>query len=208
MPGIMAPPSSLPNFTPVVPTEVIWRMSVDVYHEMIRSGILTEDDPVELLEGWLVEKMPKHAPHTLATQLTRTALERLVPPGWFVNAQEPVTTPDSEPEPDGLVVRGDRRQYANRHPLPQDVALVIEVSAATLKRDRTLKQRIYARAALPVYWIVNLIDGCIEVYTDPTGPAEQPTYRQRRDYGPADEIPVVLDGREVGRIAVRDILPQ
>ncbi len=78
---------------------------------------------------------------------------------------------------------------------------------ATLRRDRTLKLRIYARASVPVYWIVNLIDRQIEVYTDPTGPAEQPSYGQHRDYGPADDAPLVLDGREVGRVAVREVLP-
>jgi Uma2 family endonuclease len=87
------------------------------------------------------------------------------------------------------------------------LAVVVEVSAATLRRNRTTKLRIYARAGVSVYWIINLIDGRIEVYTDPTGPEEKPTYRQRRDYGPADEVPFLIKGREIGRIAVRDVLP-
>jgi Uma2 family endonuclease len=207
MSGIVAPAFSTPANPPALPTEPIWRMSVDRYHEMIEAGILTEDDPVELLEGWLVEKMPKNPPHSLAIQLARKALERLAPAGWFVNTQDAVTTAESEPEPDVIVARGDPRQYATRHPGPLDLALVIEVSATTLKRDRGLKQRIYARASIPIYWIVNLIDGHVEVYTDPTGPAEQPSYRQRRDFGPADDLPLVIDGQEVGRIAVRDVLP-
>jgi Uma2 family endonuclease len=188
-------------------SEPIWRMNVERYHEMIEAGILTEDDPVELLEGWLVEKMPKNPPHTLSTEFTRTALERLAPSGWFVNSQEPITTADSEPEPDLSVVRGERRQYLARHPVPTELAVVVEVSAATLRRDRTTKLRIYARAGVSVYWIINLIDGRIEVYTDPTGPEEKPSYRQRRDYGSADEVPFLIEGREIGRIAVRDVLP-
>jgi Uma2 family endonuclease len=200
-------PVPLTADAPILPTEPIWRMSVERYHEMIEAGLLTEDDPVELLEGWLVEKMPKKTPHTLATGLTRTTLERLAPSGWFVNVQEPITTAESEPEPDISVVRGNRRRYLARHPGQQDLALVVEVSAATLQRDRTLKQRIYARAAIQIYWIVNIIEGQIEVYTDPTGPDEKPTYRQRRDYGPADEVPFTIEGREIGRIAVREVLP-
>jgi len=67
-----------------VPTDLLWRLSVDQYHEMIRANIVTEDDPVELLEGWLVIKMGKNPPHPVATQLTREALARLVPAGWHV----------------------------------------------------------------------------------------------------------------------------
>lgn len=190
-----------------VPNDYIWRLSVEQYHEMIRAGILTDDDPVELLEGWLVVKMPKNPPHRLATQLTRAALERLLPAGWFVDAQEPITTETSEPEPDVMLVRGDPRQYGDRHPGAQDLALVVEVAETSLTRDRGMKKRLYARTKIPVYWIVNLVDGWIEVYTDPTGPAAEPDYRQHRDYGPADELPVVIEGKEVGRLAVRDLLP-
>jgi hypothetical protein len=190
-----------------VPTDFIWRLSVDQYHEMIRAGILTDDDPVELLEGWLVYKMPKNPPHRIATRLTRASLERIIVAGWYVESQEPITTEDSEPEPDVGVVRGDTRQYMDRHPGPQDLALVVEVSEATLQRDRGWKKRLYAQANIPVYWIVNLIDRQVEVYTDPTGPAEQPDYRQRQIYQATDAVPVVIDGREIGRIAVCELLP-
>jgi Uma2 family endonuclease len=194
------------NGVAAVPTEPIWRLSVDQYHEMIDAGILMDGDPVELLEGWLVLKMAKKRPHSLATRRVRTALEALIPRGWYVDSQEPLTTGDSEPEPDALVVRGDPNQYPTRHPGPKDVALVVEVSDATLQRDRTTKKRIYARARVPVYWIVNLIEGHVEVYSGPTGPADAPDYRRRRDYGPADELPFVIGRKEVGRLAVRDVL--
>jgi hypothetical protein len=71
---------------------------------MIRAGILTDDDPVELLEGWLVPKMPKNPPHRITTRLTREALVGILPTGWYVDTQEPITTADSEPEPDVVVV--------------------------------------------------------------------------------------------------------
>jgi len=133
--------------------------------------------------------------------------DRLAPGGWFVNVQEPITTADSEPEPDIAVIRGNRRQYLASHPGQPDLALVVEVSDSSLQHDRTMKLRLYARAMIPIYWIVNLVEGRIEVYTDPTGPDEKPSYRQRRDYGPADEVPFIIEGRVIGRIAVRDLLP-
>ncbi len=191
----------------VVTPDVMWRFSVEHYHAMIQAGILTEDDPVELLEGWLVTKMSKNPKHRISTRRARKALERIVPPGWYVDSQEPLTTANSEPEPDGMIARGETDQYPDRHPGPQDVALVVEVADSSLQRDRSLKKRLYAAAGIPVYWIVNLIDGQLEVYTDPSGPAEQPDYRQQRHYGSADTVPVVIEAREVGHIAVRDLLP-
>ena len=174
---------------------------------MIRADILTADDPVELLEGWLIAKMPKKPRHSVTTQLVRDAVARILPSGWSVNSQEPITTVDSEPEPDIAIVRGDRRQYLDHHPGPRDVAMVIEVADSSLQRDRTLKKRLYAAAGLAVYWIVNLIDSQIEVYTDPSGPGEQPGYRHQQNYAPTDEILIEIEGREVGRLAVQDLLP-
>jgi len=190
-----------------VPPDLIWRLSVDQYHAMIQAGILTDDDPVELLEGWLVAKMPKSPLHRAVTRLIRQVLERLVPAEWYVDSQEPITTDDSEPEPDVVVVRGETRHYLDRHPGPHDVGLVIEVADTTLQRDRGFKKRLYARAGISVYWIVNLSDNQCEVYTEPSGPEPQPDYRQRQDYSSSDVIPVVLAGVEIGRIAVREFLP-
>jgi hypothetical protein len=190
-----------------VPTEPIWRLTVEQYHEMIRAGILTDDDPVELLEGWLVPKMPKNPPHRVVTRLTQKALDRIPPPGWDVRVQDPITTDTSEPEPDLAVARGDTRQYVDRHPGPKDLALAIEVAETTLTRDRGLKKRIYARARIPAFWIINLVDRQVELYTDPSGPSKKPDYRRQQVYGPGQDVPVVIDGREVGRLKVRELLP-
>lgn len=107
-----------------------FRLSVDQYHELIRAGILTADDPVELLDGWLATKIPKNPAHRVATKLVREALESIVPAGWYVDSQEPITTGDSEPEPAVSVIRGTTRQYQDRHPGPREVALVVEVADA------------------------------------------------------------------------------
>ena len=105
------------------------------------------------------------------------------------------------------IVRGETRQYLDRHPGPQDVALVVEVADSSLQRDRSLKKRLYAAAGISVYWIVNLIDGQIEVYTEPSGPVEKPDYQRQQNYGPADTIPVVIEDHQVGRLLVQDLLP-
>ncbi len=190
-----------------MPTGPIFRLSVEQYHEMISSGILTDDDPVELLEGLLVTKMPKNPPHRIASQLTRESLTRSIPAGWHVHAQDPITTDTSEPEPDVSVVRGNTRHYADRHPGPEVTALVVEVAESSLEHDRGRKKRIYARVRIPLYWIINLIDNKIEVYTNPSGSTKKPDYRQRRDYGPSDQIPVMIDGKVVARLKVRELLP-
>lgn len=191
----------------IVPTEQIWRFSVAQYHQMIRLGIFTDDDPVELLEGWIIQKMPKNPPHRAATKLTRNALEAIVPSGWYVDAQEPITLEDSEPEPDVVIVRGNTRDYLDRHPGSQDLALVVEISDSTLERDRTSKKRLYARAGIPVYWIVNLCEQQIEVYTKPINSAQELTYQQQQNYSLLDEISVSIEGREIGRLTVQDLLP-
>jgi Uma2 family endonuclease len=190
-----------------IPDVPIYRLSVAQYHAMAKAGILTEDDPVELIEGWLVPKLTKHRPQTLATLLVREALGRLIASGWYVDSQEPVTTPDSEPEPDIIVVRGGPRDYTDRQPGPAEISLVVEVADASLDTDRGKKKRLSARIGIAVYWIVNLIDRQIEVYTDPSGPVAEPDYRQRRDYGPNDTLPVLLDGTPVGSLLVADLLP-
>jgi Uma2 family endonuclease len=206
--SIITPTSNpIQRLSPAKPADELWRLSIDKYHAMIREGILTEDDPVELLEGLLIRKTSKNPPHTVATSLVRKALERLVQAGWHVNTHEPITCEDSEPEPDVKVVRGAPRDYLHRHPGPQDVALVVEVSDSSLAQDRGIKKRLYAAARIPIYWIVNLLERQIEVYTDPSGPAEQPDYRHRHDFGLSDSVPFVIDGRELGQLAVVDLLP-
>jgi Uma2 family endonuclease len=202
----IAPPWSngrLPT-TPGVP---IMRLSVDQYHQMMQAGILDSGDPIELLEGLLVIKMSKNPPHVYSTSRLDDMLSAAVPPGWFVNSQDPITTLESEPEPDASVIRGDRRDYLNGHPTPKDVAMLGEVSDSSLDYDRSIKKRVYARANIPIYWIVNLEDRCIEVYTDPTGPADEPDYRHCQIFGENDFVPVILDGQEVGKIEVKSVLP-
>jgi Uma2 family endonuclease len=217
-PASIRPPSpvALPaGLGPVADDDItldsLYRLSIAQYHAMIRAGILTDEDDLELLEGLLVCKMSKNPPHNVATELLQRGLSRVMLDGWYVSMQNPITTKSSEPEPDAKVVKGQPRDYLKRDPSPRKVPLVIEVSDKSLRRDRTIKKRIYAAARIPTYWIINLVDRCVEVYTEPTGPASQhtpqPDYRKVRTLGPDDSVAVILEGREVGRIAMRDLLP-
>jgi Uma2 family endonuclease len=180
--------------------------TVDEYHEMIDAGILTDEDKVELLEGYLVLKMPKNPPHESAVRRLNVRLPRVVPPRWVVSCQGPVTFIESEPEPDFNLARGAESDYDRRHPGPADVGLLIEVAESSLDRDRTDKARIYARAGVPVYWVVNLVDRQVEVLTDPTGPDPDPRYRTTRVYGPGAAVPLELDGAVVASISVDEVI--
>jgi Uma2 family endonuclease len=190
-----------------LPPVSVWRLSVEQYEEMVRAGILTEDDPVELLDGWLVPKMPKNPSHVLATELACDVLRNAIPQGWHVDSQEPIRLSTSEPEPDAAVVRGDRREYADRLPTPRDIALVVEVADASLQYDMTFKKAIYAAAGIAAYWVVDLIHRRLEVLSSPSASGGQSEYQQHCVYSPDDVAPVMVDGREVAQVAVSDLLP-
>jgi len=204
---ITSPSISIDASVASVPTDLIWRLSMEKYHDLVRAGALTEDDPVEFLEGWLVYKMPKNRQHSLATNHTRNAIDRSILAGWHVETQEPITTESSEPEPDVLVIRGEADDYPDRHPGPDDIALLIEVADTTLDRDRGLKKRLYAQSAIAVYWIVNLVDRRVEVYAEPTGPAVAPDYARREDYDSSQSVPLIVEGQQIAEIPVADLLP-
>ena len=184
-----------------------WRISVDRYHKMIQRGLLTTNDRLELFEGMLIKKMTVNPPHAFVTQTIDKLFARLFSDNLFVIAQDPITMQDSEPEPDVFVVRGKRRDFVQTHPGPEDVALLVEVSDSTLQQDRTWKKRIYAQAGIPVYWIVNLPDRQIEVYTEPLNVFPDPTYRHQVTYWENDMIPVIVDGVETAVLPVSDLLP-
>jgi Uma2 family endonuclease len=195
------------------PLDRLYRMPLDVYDRAVELGLLGPDDKVVLLDGLLVNKMGRNPPHVVSAYLTAHALERAVPPGWFVKKEDPVALPtgalrrDSEPEPDVAVVRGTIYDYQSRHPGPPDTALLVEVADSSLSEDRKGLGR-YARAGIPVAWIVNVNARTVEVFSDPTGPVEPARYQEAVTFGEGDTVPVVLDGQEVGRIAVRDLLPR
>lgn len=205
----MSTPNTPPR-VPRMPTDDadIWRISVDRYERMVEAGVITPDDRVELLEGMLVPKMSKSPAHVTATLLIEDALRAALPAGWSVRTEQPIRLDDSEPEPDATVVKGKARDYAARHPTPAAIPLLIEVADSSLRRDREDKRRIYARNGIAVYWVVNVADRLIDVYTGPSGPtALTPDYATTATYRPGDAVPVVLAGAQVATVNADDLLP-
>jgi len=183
------------------------KWSVARYQRMIEAGILTAGDKVELLENYVVLKMAKNPPHDGTLDLVNAALSRLVPTGWLLRSQQTIVLSDSQPEPDFALVRGTPRSFLAQHPTATDVGLLIEVADSSLLRDQRDKTRIYARAAIPVYWIVNLVDRRVEVYTQPSGPTAVPAYGAFQVYQPGDDVPLALGGTPVASVPAADLLP-
>ena len=183
------------------------RFSVDRYQRMIESGILTSEDKVELLENYVVLKMPRNPPHDGTIDLGKAALPSQLPVGWLLRVQQTVVLPDSQPEPDFAIVRGNPRSFVARHPAATDIGQITEVADSSLLRDQRDKTRIYSRANVPVYWIVNLVDNRIEVYSQPSGPTAQPAYGSFQIYQSGDMVPLILDGANVGAFAAADLIP-
>ncbi len=188
--------------------EPIFRLTVAQYHQLIQSGVLGDSDPVELVEGALLYKTSRNTPHATAVRRCRRTIAKLLPGGFFYDSEQAITLADGEPEPDGAVVRGDEDDYAGRHPGPADVSLVIEVSDSTLARDRGIKRRSYARAGIPAYWLINLIDCQVEVYADPDPAAvPEPTYRRRDVYAGGAAVPLAVPGRKPSSVPAASLLP-
>lgn len=187
-------------------TNTFFRVSVERYHRMITAGIFTEDDAVELLDGWIVNKMARNRRHIIVTTLVSHAFAELIDDQHHIETESVLTLATSEPEPDVMIVRGSLLDY-DEHPTGHDVPLLVEVADSSLQRDQTHKKQIYAAAEIPVYWVVNLPERQIEVYSQPSGVTANPNYYQLQSYRSDDEIPVLVDGREIGRIPVKSLLP-
>jgi Uma2 family endonuclease len=131
----------------------------------VELGIF-EGEPLELIGGQLVVAEPKGTDHTSALGVVEYALRAVLPPGWLVRTQAPVSLDDeSEPEPDLVVAPGRPGDY--RHAHPARPALAIEIADSSLAFDRQQKGSLYARAGIQDYWIVNLVDRALEVSRDP-----------------------------------------
>jgi Uma2 family endonuclease len=184
----------------------LYRMSVDEYEALVQSGGLKSRNQFHLVNGYLVAKMTQNPPHWVADELCGAELTRVVPPGrYVVAAAKPVRLPgrDSEPEPDRCVARGTIRDYEDHHPGPDEIALIVEVADTSLAEDRALARQVYGPVGIPVYWIVNLGDRQVEVYTDPAPDG----YLSTEIFPEGQSVPVVIDGQRLGQVAVSDILP-
>jgi len=176
------------------------------YDRLIELGVLDEDEPIELLAGRLVVREPQRTPHAMATQLAAEALRTAFGPGWSVRVQLPIALDaESEPEPDVAVVHGSPRDYPTEHPAAP--VLIVEVAHDSLRSDRILKARLYARAGIGDYWIVNLVDRVLEVHRSPARqrPGRSAAYTDVRRVS-AQEVVTPLAAPSA-RIVVADLLP-
>lgn len=187
---------------------VFYRLTVQQFEQMIGAGVFPEGAHVELLGGMLVDDGVRKPPRNFTVGELGDTLRHILPSGWFIREEKSMELGRFwRPGPDLVVARGRQRDYATRSPGAEDVGVVIEVADTTYAKDRGVKWRRYAATRVPIYWIVNLSKKQLEVYTIPTGRGKEANYRDSISYGPDAMVPVVIESREVGRFAVRDILP-
>ncbi len=194
------------ELVPAIPPFPMHRFTVDEYHRMIETGIITENDRVELLRGWVVAKMGTNPPHNYAVNALMKALLAIAGPDAAVRIQQPITTTDSEPEPDVVLATGTNADYKTGNPRPSEMIVLVEVSESSLLEDQTTKLALYAGAKVAVRWIVNLVERRVEVYTQPRG-GKSPTYKSQTNSAPGDAVPVACGGKTLGRIPVKELLP-
>ena len=141
----------------------LFHMSVEFYHELGRLGMLGEKD-WELLDGLVVERMPKSPLHEYLADLLVMLLSKVLEAGLFAVKERSLTTRNSEPIPDVVVLKGQHIDYAFKHPTTAE--LVMEISVTSEKMDRA-KAMIYAGAGVAEYWIISPAEGWIEVHSKP-----------------------------------------
>ncbi|NJP09482.1 MAG: Uma2 family endonuclease [Leptolyngbyaceae cyanobacterium RU_5_1] len=144
------------------------RFTIAEYHRLVELGFFHEDDRTELIRGVIIQMAAKSTAHTVCCSNLLEALARLLANRATLRCQDPVTLPSgSEPEPDFTIVRQRSDNYLSGHPAPADILLVIEIAESSLDYDRDVKRSLYAEANISDYWIFNLIDNCLETYSEP-----------------------------------------
>jgi Uma2 family endonuclease len=176
------------------------------YERLVDLGIFL-GERLELLDGLLVVREPQGSPHAAIVAHVGQVLALAFGAGWHPRLHAPIALDvDSEPEPDVAIVAGKALDYLGGH--PSSAALVVEVADSSLRLDRRLKSGLYARAGLPEYWIVNLVDGALEVHRAPHPAADAAygwVYRSVEILRPPATVTPL--GAVGARIPVADLLP-
>lgn len=198
------------TLAPDTSTAELYRMPLDLYLRIAELGLLAPSDRVELLDGLLVKKMTKGFPHSNAVSTSLLFLATLLPKGWTIRSEQPIELPggpwgDSCPEPDVVIAQGNKTTYRQRHPGPTDIGVLIEMADSSLHVDRNALVR-YAWAGVTLVWIVNLKKQEVEVYTEPSGPSENPEFARRETFKAGSTLSLVLGGQDVGPIPVEELM--
>lgn len=167
------------------------QLELDEYQTLIEHGFFHPEERVELVQGYLIAMSPINPPHAgtltrLATSFTLRLKKRVV-----VRTQSPIVLPGlkSQPEPDLVLAQPRSDGYDRRHPMPEEILLVVEISDSTLKYDQNEKKRHYAAAGIVEYWLFNLIDLLVEVYREPfVSETAEADYRSKVVYRPEQRI--------------------
>ena len=159
--------------------------TIDEYHKMAETGIFEENERIELIMGEIVRMSPVETKHAACIKRIIHFLSRHLADAIIFQVQDPIHIPNySEPEPDIAILKASPDFYSENHPFPEDVILLIEVADSSLKYDREIKLPLYAEAKIPEVWIVNLMDGLVEVYSRP----KTSTYGLRQIYEAGETI--------------------
>lgn len=142
------------------------KWSITDYHKMIEAGILS-DRPIQLIDGELIEMSPEGASHAAYGGSIADYLRQLLRGKAWIREAHPITLSNSEPEPDIAIVRLPKSQYFQTHPTPQNIFWLIEISDTTLTYDLSKKKKIYAAANITEYWVLDIQNKKLVVFTQP-----------------------------------------
>ncbi|NJO75612.1 MAG: Uma2 family endonuclease [Leptolyngbyaceae cyanobacterium RM1_406_9] len=169
-------------------TVVTAKWTLDDYHRMIEAGILC-DRRVELLDGEIVEMSPEGTPHAHLSSTAADYIRGLLRGKAAIREAKPVTLlSNSEPEPDIAIVQDLDEEYFDHHPYPENIFWIVEFSNTSLTKDLEIKSKVYARAGIREYWVVNLKRMELIIFRDPI----EDEYREKRTLTSGEISPVAF----------------
>jgi MEMO1 family protein len=165
----MAFAATPPFVSPPIDERGRYAFTVEDYHQLVASGNIARSDRIELINGELTI-MPLIKPeHSFHTTRLLSVLPRRLPGGVLLQLHEPITiAPHSEPQPDAAIVKERADGYRKAHPGPKDVLLVIEVADSSVAFDTVVKAKLYGKAGIPEYWVIDVQEACLRVFTEPS----------------------------------------
>ncbi len=153
-----------------------YRFTPEQFEQLGALGLF-RDQRVELIGGEIIQMAPVGPEHSVCKTYSARPWQRRASANWHVRIEDPLRLGGSEPYPDIAIVPGKPSDYRQHH--PTTALLVIEIADTSLEYDRTEKMSLYASAGIPEYWIVNLVERCLEVYREPVSPAEGTAFNAR-----------------------------